>query len=270
MISKLCVVSATTLLPCWVGCVCTLSAPGASLAPDTGVAGRVLAHFLRGLSLPAGSGRGRPCEALLPKLRPPTSPHSETSVFSLWAILQHKQKRERRMKTQKVTGRPLSNRQVQIPRPQQCRGRTHNLVRARVCACVRAQPEDAGPSGTCSGAVQRPPVPPPLQSQGEAGPPLRFTRVQPLHAALGPQPVEKPRGPAWAPGSSQQGSLSPVPWDKAILHPPRSPSAVRAGPGPLAGDTAHPLGPLRGEAQHTVRTPQCPRPAPVWCRHGPR
>lgn len=160
MISKLCVVSATTLLPSWAGCVCTLSAPGASLAPDTGVAGRVPAHFLRGLSLPAGSGRGRPCEALLLKLRPPTSPHSETSLFSVWAILQYKQKGERRMKTQKVTGRPLSHGQVQIPRPQQCRGRTHNLVHAHVCACVRAQPEDAGLSATCSGAVQRPPVPP--------------------------------------------------------------------------------------------------------------
>lgn len=270
MISKLCVVSATTLLPCWAGCVCTSSAPGASLAPDTGVAGWIPAYFLQGLSLPAGSGRGRPCEALLPKLRPLTSPHSETSFFSLWAILRYKQEGERRMKTWKVTGRPLSHGQVQIPRPQQCGGRTHNLVRARVCACVRAQPEDTGLSGTCSGAVQRPPVPPPLQSQREAGPPSRFTRVQPPHAALGPQPVEKPRGPAWAPGSSWQGSLSPAPWDKAILHPPRSPSAVRAGPGPPAGDIAHPLGPLRGEARRTVRTPQCPRPAPVWCRYGPR
>lgn len=55
-----------------------------------------------------------------------------------------------------------------------------------------------------------------------------------------------------------------------MLHPPRSPSAVRAGPGPPAGDTVHPLGPLRGEAQRTVRTPHCPRPAPVWCRHGSR
>ena len=48
------------------------------------------------------------------------------------------------------------------------------------------------------------------------------------------------------------------------------PRVVRAGPGPPAGDTVHPLGPLRGDAQRTVRTPHCPRPVPVSCRHGPR
>lgn len=63
-----------------------------------------------------------------------TSPHSDTSPFSLWAILRYKQEGERRTKTRKVTGRPPSRGQVQVPRPQQCRGRTHNLVHARVCA----------------------------------------------------------------------------------------------------------------------------------------
>lgn len=48
MISKLCVVSAMTLLPCWAGCVCMLSALGASLAPDTGVGGGGLARFSAG------------------------------------------------------------------------------------------------------------------------------------------------------------------------------------------------------------------------------
>ena len=65
-----------------------------------------------------------------------TSPHSDTSPFSLWAILPYKQEGERRTKTWEVTGRPPSHGQVQVPRPQQCRGWTHNLVHARVCVCV--------------------------------------------------------------------------------------------------------------------------------------
>lgn len=65
-----------------------------------------------------------------------TSPHSDTSPFSLWAILRYKQEGETRTKTWEVTGRPPSHGQVQVPCPQQYRGWTHSLVHARVCVCA--------------------------------------------------------------------------------------------------------------------------------------
>ena len=150
------------------------------------------------------------------------------------------------MKTWKVTGRSHGHGKVQIPQPQQCRGprqpHVYVCVCVCVCVCVRAQLEDAGLRGTCSGAVQRPCAAPsslpPFPAPGRAGHP-GFTwlslPIRPLASSQWRSHVARYEHQAPSP----HGSRPPVPGDKAILHPPHSPNSVKAGPRPPTGDTVH-------------------------------